>query len=176
DKPIDASFVMHLHSITPTIGCAMTGLMVDDARTAMKSLLTHQQDEWRIAIKSTQRANMRRRGNCSCPVCRCSAPQQKVLTKIPTGIHPDHGWQWSKRDHPEKKYKRLDNGDHFALDASRCSKWLMCMPQVDAEARPTVHVTDGKPWKVEIGIVSMLEGENSKMRGLWQVTSVAEIE
>ncbi|KAI6102465.1 hypothetical protein EDD16DRAFT_1525610 [Pisolithus croceorrhizus] len=114
---------------------------------------------------------------------------------IPTGIHPNHGWQCSKRDparyfvefhatsagqkqqesmnHPEKKWKKLDNGKS-ADDAAGANRALS-PDEIDAEAWSTVHATDGKHGEVETGIVSFSESGNSKTRGLWRVMSVAEI-
>ncbi|KAI6096362.1 hypothetical protein F5141DRAFT_586228 [Pisolithus sp. B1] len=139
--------------ITLTVGCVMTGLMYGREITPDAPTI-------RMAnVNQVYTANY-----------HATTGQLRVpLTMIPTGIHPNHGWQCSKRDparyfvgfhatsagqkqqesmnHPEKKWKKLDNGksaddaaganralspdeviegtSYLALDVSRCSKRLI---------------------------------------------------
>jgi 20S proteasome subunit alpha 1 len=44
------------------------------------------------------------------------------------------------------------------------------------EAMSTVHATDYKPGEIEIGIVSIGEGEGAKIKGDWRVMDEAEVE
>jgi 20S proteasome subunit alpha 1 len=48
--------------------------------------------------------------------------------------------------------------------------------QVAIEAMSIVHATDYKPGEIEIGIVSLSEDEDAKIRGLWRVMGVEEVE
>ncbi|KAI6122529.1 hypothetical protein EV401DRAFT_2088772 [Pisolithus croceorrhizus] len=185
DKPINASSVTHFHSITLTIGC---GLMAQLLRAPQVTA-----DWWyKYGHKITPDAPTRRMANID--QMRHNKTYQRailvfLLAMILTGTDPDHGLQCSKGDpagysvgfhatsvgqkqqeamnHPEKKWKRLDNGKS-AVDPAGASRAL--------RRGKKFHATDGKPEEVEIGIVSASEGENPKTRGFWRVVTVAEVE
>ncbi|KAI6111870.1 hypothetical protein EDD16DRAFT_1485410 [Pisolithus croceorrhizus] len=203
DKPINASSVTHFHSITLTIGC---GLMVSHAAQLLRAPQVTADWWYKYGHKITPDAPTRRMANID--QMRHNKTYQRailvfLLAMILTGTDPDHGLQCSKGDpagysvgfhatsvgqkqqeamnHPEKKWKRLDNGKSAvdpagASRALRRGKVIEATDHIRRKSTQKFHATDGKPEEVEIGIVSASEGENPKTRGFWRVVTVAEVE
>ncbi|KAG9317033.1 20S proteasome subunit [Chiua virens] len=199
DKLIDASSVSHLFSITPTIGCVMTGLIAD-----ARSQVTRAQQEatdWRYknGYEITPDALARRLANINQVYTQRAGMRPLGISMILIGIDPEYGPQCFKLDpagyfvgfhataagqkqqeamnHLEKKWKKLDNGGG-ANDAAAAGKKLSRAEVIEIaiEAMSTVHATDYKPGEIEIGIVSTAEEENPKTRGNWRVMDEAEVE
>ncbi|KIM60812.1 hypothetical protein SCLCIDRAFT_1216527 [Scleroderma citrinum Foug A] len=199
DKLIDASSITHLFSITPTIGCVMTGLMAD--AKAQVSRAQSEAAEWRYkyGYDITPDALARRLANISQVYTQRAGMRPLGLSIVLIGIDPEHGPQCFKLDpaghfvgfhataagqkqqeamnHLEKKWKKLDNGKG-ADDPAEAGKKLSHAEVIEIaiEAMSTVHATDYKPGEIEIGIVSTADEENPKTRGLWRVLSEAEVE
>ncbi|OAX36967.1 N-terminal nucleophile aminohydrolase [Rhizopogon vinicolor AM-OR11-026] len=199
DKLLDASTVTHLYSITPSIGCVMTGLVAD----ARAQVLRAQQEavEWRYkyGYEITPDALARRLANINQVYTQRAAMRPLGISMILIGIDAEFGPQCFKLDpagyfvgfhataagqkqqeamnHLEKKWKKLDKGKG-ADDAAAAGKKLSRAEVIEIaiEAMSTVHATDYKAGEIEIGIVSTAEDENPKTRGLWRVMDEAEVE
>jgi len=199
DKLLDASTVTHLFSITPTIGCVMTGLMAD-ARAQVQRARTEAADfRYKYGYEITPDALARRIANINQVYTQRAAMRPLGISMILIGIDPEFGPQCFKLDpagyfvgfhataagqkqqeamnHLEKKWKKLDGGKG-ADDASKAGKSLSRTEVIELaiEAMSTVHATDYKPGEIEVGIVSDGDEEDIKTRGLWRVMSEAEVE
>ncbi|KZT20621.1 20S proteasome subunit [Neolentinus lepideus HHB14362 ss-1] len=199
DKLLDASTVTHLFSITPTIGCVMTGLIAD-ARAQISRARSEAADfRYKYGYEITPDALARRLANINQVYTQRAAMRPLGISTILIGTDPELGPQVFKLDpagyfvgfhataagqkqqeamnHLEKKWKKLDGGKG-ADEPVAAGKTLGRAEVVEMaiEAISTVHATDFKAGEVEIGIVSDAEEESPKTRGQWRVMDEAEVE
>ncbi|KAI0314528.1 proteasome subunit iota [Amylostereum chailletii] len=199
DKLVDASTVTHLYSITPYIGCVMTGLVADARTQVMRAQIEASNFRYKYGYEITPDALARRLANMNQVYTQRAGMRPYGISMILIGIDPEFGPQVFKLDpagyfvgfhatsagqkqqeamnHLEKKWKKLSGG-RGADDASEAGKNLSRSEVIEMaiEALSTVHATDYKPGEVEIGIVSSSEEEPEKGRGQWRVMGVDEIE
>ncbi|ETW84606.1 threonine protease T1 [Heterobasidion irregulare TC 32-1] len=199
DKLIDASTVTHLFSITPYIGCVMTGLIAD-ARAQVARARSHAANFHKdFGYEITPDALARRMANLNQVYTQRAAMRPYGISMILIGIDPEFGPQVFKLDpagyfvgfhataagqkqqeamnHLEKKWKKLDNG-RGADDAIAAGKTLnrAAVIEMAIEALSTVYASDYKAGEVEIGIVSTSEDEDPKTRGKWRKMDEAEVQ
>ncbi|KAH7924841.1 N-terminal nucleophile aminohydrolase [Leucogyrophana mollusca] len=199
DKLLDASTVTHLYSITPSIGCVMTGLIADARAQVYRAQTEAAEWRYKYGYEITPDALARRLANINQVYTQRAAMRPLGISMILIGIDPELGPQCFKLDpagyfvgfhataagqkqqeamnHLEKRWKKLDNGAG-ADDAARAGKNLARAQVIEIaiEAMSTVHATDYKPGEIEIGIVSNADDENAKTRGLWRVMDETEVE
>ncbi|THH06979.1 hypothetical protein EW146_g9453 [Bondarzewia mesenterica] len=199
DKLLDASTVTHLFSITPTIGCAMTGLIADARAQVFRARYEAAEFRYKYGYEITPDALARRIANINQVYTQRAAMRPLGISMIFIGIDPELGPQVFKLDpagyfvgfhataagqkqqeamnHLEKKWKKLDNG-RGADDAVAAGKTLSRSEVIEMaiEALSTVHATDFKAGEVEIGIVSSSEDEDPKTRGQWRTMGEAEVD
>ncbi|KAH7912471.1 nucleophile aminohydrolase [Hygrophoropsis aurantiaca] len=199
DKLLDASTVTHLYSITPSIGCVMTGLIADARAQVYRAQSEAAEWRYKYGYEITPDALARRLANINQVYTQRAAMRPLGISMILIGLDPEFGPQCFKLDpagyfvgfhataagqkqqeamnHLEKRWKKLDNGAG-ADDAASAGKNLSRSQVIEIaiEAMSTVHATDYKPNEIEIGIVSSSEDESPKTRGLWRVMDEAEIE
>ncbi|KAF8901699.1 nucleophile aminohydrolase [Gymnopilus junonius] len=189
DKLLDASTVTHLFSITPTIGCVMTGLIADARAQVARARAEAAEFRYKFGYEITPDALARRMANINQVYTQRAAMRPLGIAMIMIGIDPELGPQIFKLDpagyfvgfhataagqkqqeamnNLEKKWKKLDNGKSLSRDE---------VIEMAIEAMSTVHATDYKPGEIEIGIVSESPEEEQKVRGKWRVMGEAEIE
>ncbi|KAM5540591.1 hypothetical protein V8D89_005622 [Ganoderma adspersum] len=199
DKLLDANTVTHLFSITPSIGCVMTGLIADARAQVMRARSEAAEFRYKYGYEITPDALARRMANINQVYTQRAAMRPLGIAMILIGFDPEFGPQCFKLDpagyfvgfhataagqkqqeamnHLEKKWKKLDSG-HGADDAVKAGKTLSRAEVIEMaiEAISTVHATDFKADEVEIGIVSQGDEEDLKTRGQWRVMDTAEIE
>ncbi|KAJ8514889.1 hypothetical protein ONZ45_g7634 [Pleurotus djamor] len=199
DKLIDASTVTHLFSITPSIGCVMTGLTADARAQVTRARHEAADFRYKYGYEITPDALSRRLANINQVYTQRAGMRPLGISMIIIGIDPEYGPQCFRLDpagyfvgfhataagqkhqeamnHLEKKWKKLDNG-RGADDPAKAGQTLSKDQVIEMaiEAMSTVHSTDYKPGEVEIAICSTSEDEPIKSRGLWRVLDEAEIE
>ncbi|KAL0949101.1 hypothetical protein HGRIS_009190 [Hohenbuehelia grisea] len=199
DKLLDASSITHLFSITPTIGCVMTGLLADAHAQVTRARGEAAQFRHKYGYEITPDALSRRLANINQVYTQRAGMRPLGITMILIGIDAEFGPQCFKLDpagyfvgfhatasgqkqqeamnHLEKKWKKLDSG-RGADDPAKAGSALSRDEVIEMaiEAMSTVHATDYKPGEVEIGITSTADDENPKSRGLWRVMDEAEVE
>jgi len=197
DKLLDASTVTHLFSITPSIGCVMTGLLADARAQVSRARQEAADHRYKFGYEITPDALARRLANINQVYTQRAAMRPLGIAMILIGNDPELGPQIFKLDPAgyfvgfhataagqkqqesmnvlEKKWKKLDGGSD---DAAKAGKQLTRNQVIELaiETISTVHSTDFKPGEVEIGIVSDSEEESAKTRGLWRVLSDEEVE
>ncbi|TFY66873.1 hypothetical protein EVG20_g4211 [Dentipellis fragilis] len=199
DKLIDASTVTHLFSITPTIGCVMTGLIADARSQVARARVESTDFRFKYGYEITPDALARRLANLNQVYTQKAAMRPFGIAMILIGIDPELGPQVFKLDpagyfvgfhasaagqkqqeamnHLEKKWKKLDNGrgtdDPIAAGQTLGRDEVI---EIAIEAISTVHATDYKAGEIEIGITSSSELEDPKTRGKWRVMNEAEVE
>jgi 20S proteasome subunit alpha 1 len=199
DKLLDPSTVTHLFSITPTIGCVMTGLMADSRAQVARARAEAADFRYKYGYEITPDALARRLANINQVYTQRAAMRPLGISMILIGIDAELGPQCFKLDpagyfvgfhataagqkqqeamnHLEKKWKKLDSG-RGADDATAAGKTLSRDEVIEMaiEAMSTVHATDYKPGEIEIGIVSSSDDEDPKIRGTWRTMDESEIE
>ncbi|KAF7790769.1 hypothetical protein EIP86_001726 [Pleurotus ostreatoroseus] len=199
DKLLDASTITHLYSITPTIGCVMTGLVADAEAQVARARSEAAEFRYKYGYEITPDALARRIANLNQVYTQRAGMRPFGIAMIVIGLDPENGPQCFKLDpagyfvgfhataagqkqqeamnHLEKKWKKLDNG-RGADDAAQAGQSLdrAQVIEVAIEAISTVHATDFKPGEIEIGIVSDSEDEDVKTRGKWRVLPLDEVE
>ncbi|PFH50552.1 hypothetical protein AMATHDRAFT_60814 [Amanita thiersii Skay4041] len=199
DKLLDASTVTHLFSITPTIGCVMTGLIADARAQVARARAEAADFRYKFGYEITPDALARRMANINQVYTQRAAMRPLGISMILVGSDPELGPQCFRLDpagyfvgfhataagqkqqeamtHLEKKWKNLGSGSG-AEDPTRAGQTLSRNEVIEMaiEAMSTVHATDYKPGEIEIGIVSSSPDENEKIRGTWRVMGEAEIE
>ncbi|TFK64916.1 N-terminal nucleophile aminohydrolase [Pluteus cervinus] len=199
DKLLDASTITHLFSITPTIGCVMTGLIADARAQVVRARSEAAEFRYKYGYEITPDALARRLANINQVYTQRAAMRPLGISMILIGIDPELGPQCFRLDpagyfvgfhatasgqkqqeamnHLEKKWKKLDDGKG-AEDAAAAGKTLSKAEVIEMaiEAMSVVHATDYKPGEIEIGIVSTADDESEKTRGLWRVLGEEEIE
>ncbi|KAL6304088.1 20S proteasome subunit [Sparassis latifolia] len=199
DKLLDADTVTHLFSITPTIGCVMTGLIADARSQIARTRSEAAKFRYQYGYEITPDALARRMANINQVYTQRAGMRPLGITMILIGIDPEFGPQCFRLDpagyyvgfhataagqkqqetmnHLEKKWKKLDSG-RGADDAVAAGKTLSRADVIELaiEAISTVHAADFKPGEVEIGIVSEGEEEDPKTKGQWRAMDEAEIE
>ncbi|KAF9485366.1 20S proteasome subunit [Pholiota conissans] len=199
DKLLDASTITHLFSITPTIGCVMTGLMADARAQVVRARSEAADFRYKFGYEITPDALARRIANINQVYTQRAAMRPLGISMILIGLDPEFGPQCFKLDpagyfvgfhataagqkqqeamnNLEKKWKKLDNG-RGGEDATKAGQALSRAEVIEMaiEVMSTVHATDYKPGEIEIGIVSNSPEENEKTRGKWRVMGEAEIE
>ncbi|KAH8101875.1 nucleophile aminohydrolase [Cristinia sonorae] len=199
DKLLDASTVTHLFSITPTIGCVMTGFIADANAQVQRARSEAADFRYKYGYEITPDALARRMANINQVYTQRAAMRPLGIAMILIGIDPEFGPQIFKLDpagyfvgfhatsagqkqqeamnHLEKKWKKLDGGKG-ADDATAAGHTLSRSEVIEMaiEAISTVHATDFKPGEVEIGIVSSSTDEPVKTRGKWRVLPEDEVE
>jgi len=197
DKLIDASTVTHLFSITPTIGCVMTGLIADARSQVARARSEAANFRYKYGYEITPDALARRIANINQVYTQRAAMRPLGISMILIGTDPEFGPQVFKLDPAgffvgfhataagqkqqeamnflEKKWKKLEGG---ADDAAKAGKRLSRAEVIEMaiEVISTVHSTDFKPGEVEIGIVSDAPEEDEKTRGSWRVMEDDEVE
>ncbi|KAF8629593.1 hypothetical protein AX15_003339 [Amanita polypyramis BW_CC] len=199
DKLLDASTVTHLFSITPTIGCVMTGLIADARAQVARARAEAADFRYKYGYEITPDALARRIANINQVYTQRAAMRPLGISMILIGIDPELGPQCFRLDpagyfvgfhataagqkqqeamnHLEKKWKKLDSG----LGAGNPAKAGTSLSRNEViemaiETMSTVHSTDYKPGEIEIGIVSTSPDEDVKTRGFWRVMAESEIE
>jgi len=199
DRLLDASTITHLFSITPTIGCVMTGLVADARAQVSRARGEAAEFRYKYGYEITPDALAQRLANINQVYTQRAAMRPLGIAMVLIGIDPEFGPQCFKLDpagyfvgfhataagqkqqeamnHLEKKWKKLDSG-RGADDAVKAGKTLSRNEVIEMaiEAMSTVHATDYKPGEIEIGITSNSPDEDEKTRGLWRVMDEAEIE
>ncbi|TFK22187.1 proteasome subunit iota [Coprinopsis marcescibilis] len=199
DKLLDASTITHLFSITPTIGCVVTGLIADAKAQVFRARSEAAQFRHKYGYEITPDALARRMADINQVYTQRAAMRPLGIAMIIIGIDPEFGPQVFKLDpagyfvgfhataagqkqqeamnHLEKKWKKLDNG-RGGEDAPRAGKTLSRdqVIEIAIEVMSAVHATDYKPGEIEIGLVSTSEDEDEKTRGQWRVMAEPEIE
>ncbi|KAK7689908.1 hypothetical protein QCA50_006547 [Cerrena zonata] len=199
DKLLDASTITHLYSITPTIGCVMTGLIADAHAQVTRAQAEAADFRYKYGYEITPDALARRLANINQVYTQRAAMRPLGISMVVIGTDPEYGPQCFKLDpagyfvgfhatasgqkqqeamnHLEKKWKKLDSG-RGADDAASAGKTLSRDEVIEMaiEAISTVHATDFKAGEVEIGIVSTGEGEDPKTEGSWRVMPEDEVE
>ncbi|KIM84053.1 hypothetical protein PILCRDRAFT_6893 [Piloderma croceum F 1598] len=199
DKLLDASTITHLFSITPTIGCVMTGLIADARAQVSRARAEAAEFRYKYGYEITPDALARRLANINQVYTQRAAMRPLGISMILIGIDPEFGPQCFKLDpagyfvgfhataagqkqqeamnHLEKKWKKLDGGK--GADNPKSAGATLNRAEViemAIEAMSTVHATDYKPGEIEIGIVSIGEEEGAKIKGGWRVMDEAEVE
>jgi len=199
DKLLDASTITHLFSITPTIGCVMTGLIADARAQVSRARSEAAEFKYKYGYEITPDALARRLANLNQVYTQRAAMRPLGISTIIIGIDPEFGPQCFKLDpagyfvgfhataagqkqqeamnHLEKKWKKLDGGKG-ADDAKTAGGTLSRDEVIEMaiEAMSTVHATDYKPGEIEIGVVSDGADEDVKTKGQWRVMDEAEVE
>jgi len=199
DKLLDASTITHMFSITPTIGCVMTGLIADGRAQVARARSEAAEFRYKFGYEITPEALARRMANINQVYTQRAAMRPLGISMILVGIDPELGPQCFRLDpagyyvgfhasaagqkqqeamnHLEKKWKKLDNGAG-ADDANVAGKKLPRAEVIEMaiEAMSTVYSQDFKADEIEIGIVSDCDEEDPKIRGKWRVMDTAEIE
>ncbi|KAG8929432.1 Proteasome subunit YC7alpha/Y8 (protease yscE subunit 7) [Tulasnella sp. 419] len=197
DKLIDASTVSHLFSITPSIGCVMTGLIADARAQVARARAEAAEFRYKYGYEITPDALARRIANINQVYTQRAAMRPLGISMILIGIDPELGPQVFKLDPAgyfvgfhataagqkqqeamnflEKKWKKYEGG---AEDAAAAGRRLSRGEVIELaiETISTVLQTDFKPGELEIGIVSESEDEPEKSRGKWRVFSEQELE
>ncbi|KAL1747801.1 nucleophile aminohydrolase [Schizophyllum fasciatum] len=195
DKLLDASTVTHLFSITPNIGCVMTGLIADARSQVYRARAEAAEFRYKYGYEITPDALARRLANINQVYTQRAAMRPLGISMILIGIDAEFGPQVFKLDpagyfvgfhataagqkqqeamnHLEKKWKKL-NGGQGQDDPAAAGRALArdAVLEMAIEAMSTVHATDYKPGEIEIGICSTAEGED----GQWRVLDEAEVE
>jgi len=177
DKLLDASTVTHLFSITPTIGCVMTGLIADARSQVYRARSEAADFRYKFGYEITPDALARRMANINQVYTQRAAMRPLGISMILIGTDPEFGPQIFKLDpagyfvgfhataagqkqqeamnHLEKKWKKLDGG-RGGDDATKAGKTLSRDEVIEMaiEVMSTVHATDYRPGEIEIGIVS----------------------
>ncbi|TFL05796.1 nucleophile aminohydrolase [Pterulicium gracile] len=199
DKLLDASTVTHLFSITPSIGCVMTGLMAD-ARSQVTRARSEAADfKHKHGYEITPDSLARRLANINQVYTQRAAMRPLGISMIIIGLDDELGPQCFKLDpagyfvgfhataagqkqqeamnHLEKKWKKLDSG-RGADEPTKAGQTVKRDEVIEMaiEAMSIVHATDYKAGEIEIGIVCNAEDENPKTRGLWRKLSEAEMD
>ncbi|KAI5116057.1 hypothetical protein M0805_002843 [Coniferiporia weirii] len=199
DKLLDASTVTHLFSITPSIGCVMTGLIADARAQVARARSEATNFRYKYGYEISPEALALRIANINQVYTQRAAMRPLGISMILIGIDEDFGPQCFKLDpagyfvgfhataagqkqqeamnHLEKKWKKL-NGGSGADDAVQAGKTLGRAEVIEMaiEAIATVYSQDFKPGEIEIGIVSTSDEEGEKTRGKWRVMDEAEVE
>jgi len=199
DKLLDASTVTHLFSITPTIGCVMTGFLADARAQIARARAEAAEFRYKFGYEITPDALARRLANINQVYTQRAAMRPLGIAMTVIGIDPEFGPQIFKLDpagyfvgfhatsagqkqqeamnHLEKKWKKLDNGKG-GDDPAKAGKTLDRDQVIELaiEAMSTVHATDYKAGEIEIGIVSSSEDEDEDVRGQWRVMGEDEID
>jgi len=199
DKLLDASTVTHLFSITPTIGCVMTGLIADARAQVARARSEAAAFRYKFGYEITPDSLARRLADINQVYTQRAAMRPLGISMIMIGLDPEFGPQCFKLDpagyfvgfhataagqkqqeamnHLEKKWKKLDNGKG-GEDAAKAGKNLSRSEVIEMaiEVMSTVHATDYKPAEIEVGVVSNSQDEDEKLRGKWRVMGEAEIE
>ncbi|KIY62363.1 N-terminal nucleophile aminohydrolase [Cylindrobasidium torrendii FP15055 ss-10] len=199
DKLLDASSVTHLFSLTPTIGCVMTGRLADARAQVYRARAEAAEFRYKYGYEITPDALARRMANINQVYTQRAAMRPLGISMILIGIDGEVGPQCYRLDpagyfvgfhataagqkqqeamnHLEKKWKKLDNG-RGADDAVAAGKTLSRSQVIEMaiEAMSTVHATDYKPGEIEVGIVSEGDEEPEKTKGQWRVMGEEEVE
>jgi len=197
DKLLDASTVTHLFSITPSIGCVMTGLLADARSQVTRARQEAADHRYKFGYEITPDALARRLANINQVYTQRAAMRPLGIAMILIGHDPELGPQIFKLDPAgyfvgfhataagqkqqesmnvlEKKWKKLSGASDDAAKAGQ-SLTRDQVIELAIETMSTVHSTDFKPGEVEIGIVSSGDGEPEKTRGLWRVLPDDEVE
>ncbi|KAJ7504566.1 nucleophile aminohydrolase [Mycena galericulata] len=188
DKLLDASTVTHLFSISPTIGCVMTGLIAD-ARAQVSRARSEAADfRYKYGYEITSDTLARRMANINQVYTQRAGMRPLGISMILIGIDAEFGPQCFKLD-PAGFFvgfhataagqKQQEAMNHLEKnDAAKAGKGLSraAVIEMAIEAMSTVHATDYKAAEIEVGIVSEAEEEDVETRGLWRVMGEAEIE
>ncbi|KAF9016559.1 20S proteasome subunit [Hymenopellis radicata] len=171
DKLLDASTVTHLFSITPTIGCVMTGLIADARAQIARARAEAAEFRYKYGYEITPDALARRIANINQVYTQRAAMRPLGISMIIIGLDAEYGPQCFKLD-PAGYFvgfhataagqKQQEAMNH--LEKNRAEVIEMAI-----EAMSTVHATDYKPGEIEIGIPE-------KTKGKWRVMGEAEIE
>ncbi|KAF8306248.1 20S proteasome subunit [Clavulina sp. PMI_390] len=196
DKLLDASTVTHLFSITPSIGCVMTGLLADARAQISRARQEAADHRYKYGYEITPDALARRLANINQVYTQRAAMRPLGIAMILIGHDAEKGPQIFKLDPAgyfvgfhatsagqkqqesmnllEKKWKKLaGSGDPSLAGASLSRDQVI---ELAIETISTVHSTDFKAGEVEIGLVSVSEDEPEKSRGSWRVMSDDEVE
>jgi len=189
DKLLDASTVTHLFSITPTIGCVMTGLIADARAQVSRARAEAAEFRYKYGYEITPDGLARRLANINQVYTQRAGMRPLGIAMILVGIDHEFGPQVFKLDpagyfvgfhataagqkqqeamnHLEKKWKKLDSGKG-AEDAVAARKTLSRAQVIEMaiETMSVVHATDYKPGELEIGIVSQGDEESAETKGL----------
>ncbi|KAL5488400.1 SCL1 [Sanghuangporus vaninii] len=199
DKLLDPSTITHLFSITPTIGCVITGRIADGRAQVTRARAEAAEFRYKFGYEISPEALARRLANINQVYTQRAAMRPLGLAMILIGIDDDFGPQCFKLDpagyyvgfhataagqkqqeamnHLEKKWKKLNNGGG-ADDPIAAGKTLSRAETIEMaiEAIATVYSQDFKAGEIEIGIVSSSEEEPEESRGKWRVMEQAEVE
>ncbi|KAF8334971.1 20S proteasome subunit [Cantharellus anzutake] len=198
DKLLDASTVTHLFSLTPTIGCVMTGRLADARAQVTRARQEAADHRYKFGYEIPPDALARRLANINQVYTQRAAMRPLGIAMIIIGHDEFLGPQIFKLDPAgyfvgfhataagqkqqesmnvlEKKWKKLDGSG--GEDAKRAGQTLNrdAVIELAIETLSTVHSTEYKPGEIEIGIVSTSESEPEKSRGKWRVLSQDEVE
>jgi len=197
DKLVDPTTLTHLFSITPAIGCVMTGLIADARAQVQRARAEAAEFRYKYGYEINPEALAKRMANINQVYTQRAAMRPLGISMILIGVDDETGAQCFKLDpaghydnfhataagqkhqeamnHLEKKWKKLEGG---ADDAQKAGKSLSraAVIEMAIEALATVYSQDFKKKEMEIGIVSLSEEEDEKTRGKWRVMDEEEVE
>jgi len=193
DKLLDASTVTHLFSITPSIGCVVTGLLADARAQVSRARQEAAEHRYKFGYEITPDALAKRLANINQVYTQRAAMRPLGIAMIIIGYDPERGPQIFKLDPAgyfvgflataagqkqqesmnvlEKKWKKLAGNDDPAEFGATLSKDQVI--ELAIETISTVHSTDYKAGEVEVGWVSL---SDDKSRGQWHIMSDQEVE
>ncbi|KZO94825.1 N-terminal nucleophile aminohydrolase [Calocera viscosa TUFC12733] len=195
DKLIDSGTITHLFSITPSIGCVVTGLIADARAQVTRARSEAAEFRYKYGYEITPDALARRIANINQVYTQRAAMRPLGIAMILIGVDPEYGPQCFKLDPAgyfvgfhatsagqkqqeamnflEKRWKKLEGEPDVAgLTLGRTEVIEMAIESISS-----VLATDFKPGEIEIGIVSTAEtaeGKEGKGAGLWRVMDDAE--
>ncbi|EJD00795.1 proteasome subunit iota [Fomitiporia mediterranea MF3/22] len=199
DKLLDPATITHLFSITPSIGCVITGRIADGHAQVTRARAEAAEFHYKYGYEISPEALARRLANINQVYTQRAAMRPLGIAMTLIGIDDEYGAQCFKLDpagyyvgfhataagqkqqeamnHLEKKWKKLDNGAG-ADDAIAAGQSLNRADVIEMaiEAIATVYSQDFKAGEIEIGIVSTSEDEPEESRGKWRVMDVVEVE
>jgi len=195
DKLIDASTITHLFSLTPSIGCVVTGLIADARSQVARARAEAAEFRYKYGYEISPDALARRMANINQVYTQRAAMRPLGIAMILIGVDEETGPQCFKLDPAgyfvgfhatsagqkqqeamnflEKRWKKLEGEPDVAGQAlSRADVIEMAI-----EAISSVLSTDFKAGEIEIGIVSTGEtkdGQEGEGPGLWRVMGEQE--
>ncbi|PAV20586.1 20S proteasome subunit [Pyrrhoderma noxium] len=199
DKLLDPSTITHLFSITPSIGCVMTGRIADARVQVTRARAEAAEFRYKYGYEINPEALARRLANINQVYTQRAAMRPLGIATIFIGIDEELGPQCFKLDPAgyyvgfhatsagqkqqeamnflEKRWKKL-NGGTGADEPLEAGKTLSRAEAIEIaiETLATVYAQDFKAGEIEIGIVSTSEEEDEKTRGKWRVMGEAEVE